>query len=581
MIIDLDTILRSRINPAVNGQVMLDRSAKGPFWLDPGKLQVLKDFVVRMLRIPTTGHNNLPLGAHMNPPIHTYFGPDFTTAVAGNYWHPAYNVADGGVAAPIALSEILSFAAYGEIWKVVGGYIHLYLDWKSGVSESRVVGPENGTPLLHDYRDPFAKDIDGNDIPPGVLAGMIDVDFKCLENRRILRFLIEDVGIPPSLIILNMGGEDWGGDEEPFPWIAHTGDDQDAKSLWQTQHREIFLRDIHAYIEEQGWVGIRLGVAFLESIESGTPVPLDPDNIRRNLKHFLMELDETGDVLDFGACSMHLRSAWTHADPNKSFIDQRRVILAWFTESGMGTLKEIYDYFKSLVTDHVPSYPNIDLVPMANSIGDANDNGPVWEQWQRGFGGVHYLIDLIDGGYSFADGFNGFWGNNGQTDQGNLGLTGAFKTGPDLHPFTIHPIYYALLPFGAILDTEPDLVDVIYEGGEDVGAPLIASALAFTKQLVPGVAVWLINKSLTDARTIPLKITGKNRTISQVAVQRRYSETETLNPIVTDAVITITAGEITVVLPAMSIVHLEIHFLTGLFVRVLHQSPTIIVRVLR
>lgn len=558
MIIDLQIKVRTAIPGTVNGQVFLDRGTSENFSTSATFRAALAEFAVPILRWPGFGGDNIRR-YHFDEP-HTYGGSDFSTVDAFDYWSFNYVLANAG-----NNSEITTVAPFAALTQHLNCAAHILFDWRS---------PKVSIDGAHFNRDPTPKHLDGTPMTPAEAAAMTGDEMKELENKRQLLAWHNAGGSGKA--ILSIGGEDWRGWDPPFPWVQPDPEGHN-KHQYLADSKVPYFQSLRAYAAEMGWTEHKWACNFLEALDSGQHLPLTPPQIANALDHFMSLLIACGPFSDFMGATMHYRGAWSDAIMTQSFLDQDELLISWFTPAGMGTLKEIRDYFKSVVTAN--GFPNIDLIPVENSVGDARANDdsdlPDMLQWQKGLAGSQYLIELIKGGYSHAYAFNGFMGDHQHAGASTTGgLTGTIGVAPGV--FTRHPEYWAMQTFGPVLKLAPDLVQVTLETGE---APqLIHCALVFAHPSgYGGIALWLMNKRAT-ARTIPVNF--QNAPHFTVASTRRYSETETLNPEVAGIVTVVNPQRIDVACAAFSIIYVELHFDLALIVRVKRTAP-IIVRVLR
>lgn len=536
------------VSAPVGGQVVLDRGATAAFAVSATFVGAIANLNIRLLRWPTTGHDNLPK-MHPFSPLHTYGagtiahpGTNYSTKVPGNVWDPTYDRATN--AAPA--SEIMGPAAFGALWNALGGVhdVHLFFDWQNGVSEGRANPDGSGT--FDWYVDPYALDINGNAILSGQLAAMRAPDFKKLENRRFLQYMIEVVGIPPEKIIINMGGEDWRGWDPPYPWPL-PDDGQDRQYAYFATQARIYLADLLAFASEKGWRSkLRTCVGFLESVEGGAPIPLLPSTIARDLRHFLNQLKEVGPLLTHMGCSMHYRGTWDR------YLTEDELQLSWFTPTGQGTLKEILDYFRSICRAN--GFPTIDLLPFANSVGDArNAEGKVagdvepMTQEQCGFAAWQYLAELIKAGYTMADAYGGAWGN-WPSAQGSSGVCGI----PDgSTAFVIWPQYYAVKMINDVLVNDAELVEFV---SSETQLPTLGLRWTDPSSGESMLSLYMENKAAV-ARSLPVEITQVEGV--RVRQSQRYSFTETTAPVVSDAA-SLLNKVLTVNAPAYSITRVDL-----------------------
>jgi hypothetical protein len=504
---------------------------------------------------------------------HSYkTGSDFTTTVAGNLWDPGYTFTNGGL-----ISEILNLQAYGALvrWLISKGVNqrpHIFLDWQSGVSE----GLMSAGAYPGNYRDPEPRDINDNVIAGGPTC----VEDKKLENRRFLRHLIEVEGLPQNMIV-NCGGEDWRGwlgpNDEPvgtyfFPWDpTNAGDPNETlKYTWLFQQNKIFLTDIKNYRDSKGWTDTTFCVGFLESVEGGSKFPLPNANITRNRAHFDILLTEVGSLINWVSCSMHYRSPWFDSNGQLGrwhFEDELE--FAFFTQSsvtntygsqafrdGRGTLKDCRDYIRSVCT--AAGYPNIDLIQMAGSVGDPNDDktggsAPIPTQFQRGLMASQMCIDAIKSGIVLSDWFAGILGNKslGQTE---AGVAGSYEMiGGGLN-YLKQPQYFPVSLFGQILQHTPDSLTIT-----STERQLPTLCLKWTDSTTwptprQRLALFLLNKMDTGRR---IYFSLPDALPQQVLTVHRYSEVELNAPIIpTEAgVVTLHDGDtvLEIAMPAYSL----------------------------
>ncbi len=388
MLIDLDTIVRASVPPAVNGQVWLDRGTSQAFAMSAEFRAALSEFAPGSLRGPTTGHDNLPR-SHPMAPKHTYKFGDFHVPVKGNLWHPDWNTpgytdedgnpGDGkGLQSAGPVSEIIGIQAYCDTVDWLNGQggapqrVHYFLDWQSGWSEGVLRDdPSSATPGpyadadLKWFRDPYAVDIDGNAIPPATLATMTSLEFKILENNRAIKYL---AGRGYSNVILNLGGEDWRGfpgANGNGPWGPDAGTDQDDKYHWLTDHRAPVLQGCADFIAAQGYTGFEFCVGFLESVEGGRQFPLGTSQRDRNRNHLAYEVSQNGLNFQWLASSNHYRGDWHRwlTEDQMAADGSSGMQYTFITDSGQGSWEECRQW---VFDTHGKKW-----LGMANSVGDA------------------------------------------------------------------------------------------------------------------------------------------------------------------------------------------------------------------
>jgi hypothetical protein len=565
--ISRSAIARASVPATVNAQVFLDRGCDAAFANSEGFRETIRYLAPGSLRWPTTGHNNLPK-CHPLAPKHTYkTGNDFTTVVAGNLWDPDYNqpgyrdeldqpAGDGtGLAGAGDISEILNIQAYGALvrWLATRGVNtrpHIFMDWQSGVSEGLERNPHAPTGDYTYYRDPYLADI--NDVlitNPATIAALAAAGAKKLENRRFLRHLIEVEGLPQNLIV-NMGGEDWRGwlgpNDEPlglyfFPWDpTDAGDPNEIlKYTWLYQNNKTFLSDLKAYRDSKGWTQTTFSVGFLESIEGGSSFPLPSPNITRNRAHFDILLNESGPDINWVSCSMHYRSPWLDTNNQLGrFHFEEELEFAFFTQSsvtntygsqafrdGRGTFKNCRDYIRSVCT--AAGYPNIDLIQMAGSVGDPNDDktggtAPEVNQFQRGLMASQMCIDAVKSGIVLSDWFSGVLGNKSLL-QTNAGVGGSYEMIGGGRNYIRQPQYFAVSLFGQALQNTPDSLTITTN--EKQLPTLCLSWIDSTTYATPRrkLALFLLNKSEFGRR---LNVSLSDVLPQAVVKVHRYSEVE-------------------------------------------------------
>lgn len=542
MRVHLNTIVRSSVPASVNGQVWLDRSSSEAFATSSTFKDALREFAPGSLRAPTTGHNNLPRSHPMNS-RHTYKFGDFTTVVKGNYWDtnyngPGYIDEDGnpgtgtGLAGAGPISEIVGPVPFSDVHDYLYGLgysvrIHYFLDWQSGYSEgfdSNGVGGPGGD--YQWYADPEPKDINGVDIDPLVAATMTSLDFKKIENRRALKYL-KSRGFTD--IIINIGGEDWRGwdddDQTLVPWDILNNDNQDAKYQWISDSRSVLAHDIVDYINEQGWTDVKICSGFLESAEGGRDFPIGANQIIRNNDHVQFDLDNYGDTIDYLGCSMHYRGDMTR------WLTEDVMQYSFQTPTGQGTYQECADYIRTFCTTNGNNYPNIRLLPFANSVGDGatSEIDPVTgkhvqiqlNDHERGLVGTQQLIELIKSDIEVAQGFPGMAG-----EYESAGFTSSEGLCGNLNGvFTKFPLYHALKTFGPALQQQPDVLNIEALDEER----LISLAMKWGGEDDTRLGFWFINK-LPENRTIEVNVPESPELF--IVTTRRFSVSELTNPVV-------------------------------------------------
>jgi hypothetical protein len=542
MRVSINDVARPRIPASINGQVLLDRGTSQSFATSQEFLDMLAEFQPGSLRWPTTGHSNLPRSHPMNT-RHSYFFSDFDTAASGNLWDTGYTFADGGPD-----TEILNKTAYGTICRHLGNTRpHIFVDWQSGLSEG--INNPLAPPLTYDYtwyRDPELKDIDGNSITdPGTIASLAAAGAKKLENRRLIKHLIEVEGLATNLII-NMGGEDWRGWDPPFPWDPTgivDGDDQDLFYQWLRENTQPFLSDLKSYVLSKGWDEITFCVGFLESVSGGRVYPLSENNIRRNYNHLVSMVQLLGADIEWVGCSMHYRGDWSR------WLTENPMQYAFPNPEGGGSWQECCDFIADTVTSL--GYPNIKLLPFANSVGDAGDfkgdhiDVPLW---QRGLMGAQQKIEQIKSSLEVAQDYLGIMGDHKNAGADPVdGITGKVVT-----TFTKMPLYHALKTFGPILQKAPDalVADTTVEG-----SGLVQLVLKWTSDSGHTMlSIWLMNKQ-ADSRTVQVAFPDAPSII--VGTVQRYSESETTNPVVS-GITSISGRNLSVDMLPYSLIYTEV-----------------------
>jgi hypothetical protein len=625
MRINLGTVLRTSVPVAINGQVMLDRSGSRAFVTSSTYLDMLDEFQPGSLRWPTTGHDNLPR-SHPMAPKHTYkFGAFPGTKAKGNLWHPNYNgpgyldedgnpSGDGtGLTGASDISTIIDIDAFKTIdqhlvAQGIDTIRHIFINVQVGYSEAIDQNGVGGTDGVYDwYVDPYPKDIDGNSISVGT-NNLLTSTY--LENRRLLKYLIETAGIPHAKIVINVDGEAWRGLPVAGPWGLTGGTDQDLIYQWLADIAAPALADLKSYAVSQGWTGVRFAIGFLESVEGGRVVPTTLTTAQRNQKHLSFHIIANGTAQNFAASSMHYRGDWPR------FLSEPTLYYAFPTiagdiagvSTGKATWQQASDWTKWFGAQHGNS--NLKLLPMANSVGDAADSTPTtawaahfsyipgnrvtkngdtwlclvphtssnkftddtdagfWElvdtevqlpQWQMGIVGIQQKIEQIKSDIEIAQDYPGL---NGQYENAGFnpsqGLTGGVST-----VFTKFPIYHALKTFGPILQRGADVIDIT---SDEPG--LVSLALQWINEAGETIiSNWLLNKDYTGDLYGPSPIVGLPKTVpitiegtSTVTVDnvRRFSESETTNAVVTDAVTVVGDNLLSVVLPPFSATYFEV-----------------------
>jgi hypothetical protein len=627
MQINLSTVIRASVESSINGMVWLDRGSHAAFCSDPLFQAMLLEYMPGSLRGPTTGHDNLPKSHPMNT-RHTYKFQDFTTAVKGNFWHPNYNGIgytdeDGnpgtgtGLIGAGPISEIIGPVPFADTYVYLAAHsisarVHYFLDWQSGYSE----GFDGRTPPLNTggvngdyqwYKNPEPFDIDGNPIDGATSAAMTSLQHKNLENRRVVKYLKVTRGL--TNLIINVGGEDWLGwdNTKPLPWFETIGENDDNSNKrfqWISNSRKAAVDDMYAFIVAQGWTDVLLSTGFLESHEGGRDYPSSVADRDRNRTHLQMDLANYGGKIAFLSSSMHSRADFPR------FLREPTLRFAFPTDSGSATYQEASDFIKDFCTGKYPGYgpnldsgsnnfPNIRLLPMANSVGDARitipwapnkhytvgtirqTDAPEWYicliehdstnfttdlalgRWrvatkdessidlndhQRGLLGIQLIGDTAKSDIKVSQFYPGMAGNCQHAGF----IPAAGHTGMANGVFTKFPLYHATKTFGPVLNKNADLVSVT---GETTFWQLV---LKYTEAGKTYVAVWLINKKFTGdygeeigvGQTVPLTI--PNYEVVSISNVRRFSPTELDNPLVSGLVTNQGGGSLSVDMTAFS-----------------------------
>lgn len=525
--VDPNSVFRENIPNTINGETMIDRVTSSEF----SRSSTFRDPIIRFapgaLRWPSFGHGANRV-FHFDEP-HTYASktgpfPDLSAKTKGDLWDPNYVLSDAG-----PLSEIISTSDFCLITKMLPEVIpFLIMNWRSGV--------ETG------WRDPYPKDIDGNPISG---AGMTPAEFMKLSNRRMLKSFKAQSGL--SYFLVSVAGEDWLGWDDDDPGDQHIqwplpDDHGDNKFNFITDKQAEFLADLRSYAESQSWNDIRWVSTFTEATSGGSVIPLGPTTIETYQRHLGYLFSKAGANLDYIGCTLHYRGDWP------VFLTQDELLFAFLRDEGQGTLAENRAFIHDFAAD--AGYPDVDFIPLENGVGDPLDgySGVDMTQWQKGLAAVQYRIELIKAGYAFAFHYSGFGGEHQLAGLNMITALTGVPQGDASRTFTIQPQFYALETFGPVLKNGPDAISTT---SDETRLPHIV--LRWEDSGLRVYSIWLVNK--TSARIIPLVILS-NGSIG-VRLVRRYSETETTNPIVTDAVRP-DGNTLYVAMPEYSVLYLEI-----------------------
>jgi hypothetical protein len=564
-------VLIALASKEVAGQCYLDRYSTAADSVSSTVKNAIKALKCKVLRIFTTGHDQLPRLQPLSA-YHTY-GADYGFAVtssrfanvngnvnwiAGHPWDPRYNtnLADPLVGlAPI--SEITHIGAYGQMIRemITEGYTvtpWVFFPWQGGYSDA-IINPNPGLYSGGDfgwYRPiaSEAKDIADVVLDGATYAAMDALAFQKLANRRFLRNLIEVQLLDPTFIV-NMGGEDWRGLPTAGPWGADAGDDQDLLYQWLADGIATHLSDLKIYAASKGWNSLRYCAGFLESNEGGAEVPIAAGTIRRDLKHCQMLIRTAGANLNYGSCSMHYRRSW------EQFIHEDELTFAFFTPTGVATMREARSFFKALVA--AEGYPDIELAPMANSVGDTKMTekqiidpytgvyGVDPDQPQRGLMAAQFQMDLMKCGIPLAAAFNGFSKFTGSV--GDAGVVGNISG-----VYTLQPQYYALQMINDKLDLGVSIVDV-----STTEPALQTMALKWTTAGQTKLGLYFLNKQ-NATRSVNAALASVTNVSALSA--RRYSLTETTAPSVTVGDVAAVSGQtVAMTLTPFSLTYIELN----------------------
>jgi hypothetical protein len=232
-------------------------------------------------------------------------------------------------------------------------------------------------------------------------------------------------------------------------------------------------------------------------------------------------INNLGPNLSYMTASVHYRGSWAQ------WLTEPHMQLAFMVDRGQGSLGEIRTWFKQYVT--TKGYPNIELIPHANSFGEIETKKDVpIEPWQLGLMSTQYLIEAIQAGYDFTFGFPGFLGD--YDGSANLDKTPDAIAGMKNSTYTKAPMLYALSSIGEALQHDAALIPVTTS---DTG--LVTLGLLNSHHL----RLYLINKHNTAVTTAIS--TDVTMTTSSISVQR-FSEKENLLKIIPKTILSTDPG---------------------------------------
>ncbi len=505
MNVNLEKPIRA-VPKTVYGEGLLNFWSSDAFVHTSTFLTTVTDSQTGALRWPSAGHDNVPIFHFDNN--HTsafdggksgYLDPKkigYTTKndTSENIWDPTYNVADSAPA-----TEQATLAGFVNVIKQTNTVPFMIFTWRSGELWRNIGGQR----VM--YRDPTPRTIDGKPMSATEAATLSSRQSQQLENRLMLKEYYAQGG--PGTLIAQIGEELWSGwVDGQIPWDDVVSNPKKLKKAeWIAQTLKLYFTDLQTYAIANKYP-VKFAVQFKESMEGGKSLmkPTERDFLRSEFNSLITNL---GPHISYMTASVHYRGSW------EQWIQEPQMKLAFMTDSGQGTLAEIRTWFLQQVT--LQGYPNIDLIPHANSFGEIEGKieNPI-APWQIGLMASQYLIEAIKAGYNFTFGFPGFLGNYDQF--ANLDKVPGGIAGMKNGTYTKAPILYALSSIGEPLQHDAKLVDV--KSSDNL---IVTLGLLNTDQL----HLYFINKH--NATTTTSVDTTTDLTKSTIAV-RRYSQTEML-----------------------------------------------------
>ena len=491
---------------SVYGEGLLNFYASDAFVRSPLFLQTVRDSQVGSLRWPSAGHSNVPIFHFDNRHTNYYDGKSgyldpaksgYTTKAPGNIWDPLYNVSNSAPA-----TEQITLGGFVNALKNTSTTPFMIFTWRSGELWRDI----NGKRVP--YRDPSPRTIEGKPMATSAAALLTSRQEQQLENKLMLKEYYAAGG--PTNLVAQIGEELWAGWEDgQFPWLATTSNPQQLdKDEWIARTLKPYFSDLAAFATRNSYP-VRFAVQFRESANGGDHMPLPPKEIAFLQGGFNSLITNLGPTISYMTASVHYRGTWDE------WLTQPQMQLAFMTDRGQGSLAEIRTWFKQYVT--AKGYPNIDLIPHANSFGETPDKAVPVAPWQIGLMSSQYLIEAIKAGYEYTFGFPGFLGDYDQfasLDKTN-GVAGWSQS---TNTYTKAPLLYAMSSIGEALQHNAQLVPVTT--GD---AAVVSLGLLNTHHL----RLYLINKH--NSTTTTAIETGTDITKSAISVQR-YSEKETTLP---------------------------------------------------